>query len=386
MDVLVAPVPDAVHCTYFDEDIYAKPYAKEEHNHLHHFILKAAICPCCEGLVGQDALAVDDFVHHPKHAKHAEGTKERRQVGEPVERRNEPQAADSQEEHQDLLPELNVRIVAPEHNTAAFQVEMGWQLPAYQVGGDCHSKECRQDESCCIVCWGYGSASPYKQGSDVTNDGEAACAVCGNDDYCTQKHPLPVIDHKAVHCHQHDDGRGQVVEVGAQQEAAKGKHPNRYPSFAGAANLRDEIEASVVGQDFHNRHRRKQIHHDTGKLDDVVSEDILADILVYGLDAIVLTAKEFLEASIVKRFDVVGAYANIENPSPYTAKEGDGGLVDSGDVLRANEQVANQHQDDNSNGHNSSLVRSLSAKLVKNPQIGKYFIAISRKMPNFVLL
>ena len=352
MYISVAPTPDAVHCSDFDEDVHAETYAEEEHNHLNQFILEAAICAGLKGLVAQDAFAVDDFVHHPKHAKHAKSAKERRQVREPVEGRYEPQTDDSEEEHQDLLPRFHVAIITSEHHhAAALQVEVSGKFPADEVGGDDSGEESGQDKCGCVVSGSDGSSRPNQQGCDVANDGEATAAVCGYHDDCAQEHPLPVIDHELVHHHQHHDCRSQVVQVGGESETAESEHRDDYPSATASAKFRDEVEASVVGQNIHNRHRRQQIHHHAGQLGDVAGKDFLPDELVDRLDAIVLTAKEFAEYAVVKCFDIVGAYADVEHPSPDSAKERHGGFVDAGNVFRADEQIAQQHQGNNSNSH-----------------------------------
>ena len=80
-------------------------------------------------------------------------------------------------------------------------------------------------------------------------------------------------------------------------------------------------------------------------------KDILSDVLVDRLDAEVLVAEELLESGVVKRFDIVGAYADVEHPTPDPAEERHGGLVDAGNVFGADEQIAEQHQSDNSNSH-----------------------------------
>ena len=90
MDVLVAPMAYAIHRTDLNKDIYAESDAKEEHNHLNHFVLQTSICLACEGLIAKDSLAVDYLIYHPKYAKYAKSAKEWRQVCEPVERGNEP--------------------------------------------------------------------------------------------------------------------------------------------------------------------------------------------------------------------------------------------------------------------------------------------------------
>ena len=65
VDVLVAPVAHTFHCSNFDEDIHAESYAEEEHNHLYHLVLQAAAVSCGEGLIGENALAVNNLVYYP---------------------------------------------------------------------------------------------------------------------------------------------------------------------------------------------------------------------------------------------------------------------------------------------------------------------------------
>ena len=160
-----------------------------------------------------------------------------------------------------------------------------------------------------------------------------------------------MIDDQTVHHHEHDDCRSQVVEVGAQTETAQSKHRDDDPSVAASAELRDEVEASVVCQDVHNCHCCQQIHHNAGQLGNVCGEYILPDELVYCPDAIVLVSKKLLEPCVVKRLDVVGTNADIQNPAPYTAEERHGGFVDAGNVFGTDEQVSEQHQGNNSNSH-----------------------------------
>ena len=90
VDVPVAPYGYAVHGSHFDEDIHAESYAEEEHDGLQHLVLQAPVRAWREWLVGEDAFAVDDFVHHPQHSEHAQRSEEGGQAGQPVERRHEP--------------------------------------------------------------------------------------------------------------------------------------------------------------------------------------------------------------------------------------------------------------------------------------------------------
>ena len=92
------------------------------------------------------------------------------------------------------------------------------------------------------------------------------------------------------------------------------------------------------------------------------------------------------EHAVMKRFDVVRTYAYIQNPSPHAAEERNGGFVDAGNVLCADEQIAEQHQRDNSNSHNSGFLYFRATKLVKKHQNDKHFIAISCKITTFVVL
>ena len=356
VDVLVAPPGDGVHGSHFDEDIYAETYTEEEHNHLNYFVLQASVRRgSMKWLVGEDALAVDDFVYHPKHSKHAEGSEEGRQVREAVERRHKPESSHAEDEHQNLLPKLDIGVVASEHDAAALEVEVAGEFSAYEESGDDCGEECRQDECGSVVGGCHGSARPDEQGGDIADDRKAAAAVGGNDDDGAKQHPLSMIHNKLVHDHKHHDGSGQVVEVGTQQEAAQGEQPDGCPRASGAAEVRHEVEAAVVPQHLHNCHSREQVHDDARQLGDVAGKDILPYVLIDSLDAIVLTAKEFLEAGIMERLDVIGAYADVEHPSPNAAEDGDGGFVDAGDVLRADEQVAEQHQGDNRDGHSREL-------------------------------
>ena len=53
----------------------------------------------------------------------------------------------------------------------------------------------------------------------------------------------------------------------------------------------------------------------------------------------------------MERLDVIRSHADVQDPPPYAAEEGDGGFVDACDVFGADEHIAEQHQGNDSNGH-----------------------------------
>ena len=126
-------------------------------------------------------MVVEQFIEHPKHTKHAQSTKERRQQCDAVECWDEPQTADANHRQCDALPTVEEQTVATIAGSRAYEVDMLRQRTCNQCGGDNCGYECRQDKSSREIGWCNSAFAPYHERCNIADDGKGTSAVGRND-------------------------------------------------------------------------------------------------------------------------------------------------------------------------------------------------------------
>ena len=96
-----------------------------------------------------------------------------------------------------------------------------------------------------------------------------------------------------MHDDQHHRGCCQVVKVGREDERSQRDSPQQAFGIARTYPLRDKVEATIVVQQFNDRHGCQQEHHNSSSSTHIFQEDIVIDEIFYCLTRSFATGKPF---------------------------------------------------------------------------------------------
>ena len=80
-----------------------------------------------------------------------------------------------------------------------------------------------------------------------------------------------------MHHGEHHHGGSEVIEIDGNQECNDGECPQHLLAAACAKQLAHEVEAAVVVEDFYDRNRSEQEHHDLRCPTHLWKEDVSGD-------------------------------------------------------------------------------------------------------------
>ena len=214
VNIGVEPVGNIAPHAGLGDDAHAEHDAHDEQHLLQGTVLQRHGYAALRHLVGSHELAVEGFVDHPQHAEHAEGAEEGGQLGDVVERGDEPQSANTHDEYDDALPAVQTGVVTPIRRGTPGDVQTVGQLAVDHDGRHHPRQYGGQGKVCREVAGRDGSIAPEDESRGVANDGKATAAVGCQHDGRTYIHALTRVLEYAMHNDQHGHGRGQVVQIG----------------------------------------------------------------------------------------------------------------------------------------------------------------------------
>ena len=128
------PAGEVIEGTCLLHHAHGENHSHHEENHLNHTVLQHSRSTTLHHRIHVHELAIEDLVHDPEYAEHAQGAQERTQLGDVMEGRDKPQTADSHEEHQQSLPLVQAGIIATERHHNPFCLNSFRQHTLHQQG------------------------------------------------------------------------------------------------------------------------------------------------------------------------------------------------------------------------------------------------------------
>ena len=147
-----------------------------------------------------------------------------------------------------------------------------------------------------------------------------------------------------MHDNQHHGRRRQVVQIGREDKRSQRDGPQQALGVTGTNPFCDEIEAAIVAQQFHYRHRSQQEHHDSSSLAHIFQEHMILNKVFHRLAGGLVACQPLHILTGMLVHHKVRAPANIYYPAYGTQEHGDGSLVDTRQMPCGNQHIGyNQH-------------------------------------------
>ena len=258
------PCCEIVEGTRFRHHAHSQHHAHHEEHHLDNAILQNQWGTTLHHRIHVHELAIEDFVHDPEDAEHAQRTQERTEFGDVMEGRDKPQASDAHQEHQQSLPHVEARVISAERHGNPLRLHPIRQHALHHRRRDEPRSQARKQERKRENGGSNGSGIPEHQAFRVTDNGKRTAAVGGKEDGTAEYHTLSATWDDAVHDGEHQHGGGKIIEVDRDDEGDDGEYPKHLPAAARAKQLAHEVEAAVVIEYIHDGHGGEQKKHDFG--------------------------------------------------------------------------------------------------------------------------
>lgn len=280
-------------------------------------------------------VAVEQFGDQPKQAEHQKYADKRGDMREGLEDGDEHQSAYTDPE--DCLALAFCQGVVDGvrfHGCARGQRAL--EREGEQVGRDDDGNE-RGDEEFFDDSGRRDEAFvPEHDGGDVADGREGASGVGGNDDQRCVDEAVFVVGHQLAQYHDHDDGRGHVVEDGGQEEGEDGDAPEQGALAARGQQVAHEVEAAVLVDGFDDGHGAHQEEERGGRAAQVAFDDGgRGGGQAVGRDAC----------------GEVAGVEHVECPRGHEHEQGDGCLVDFRHGLECDAEVADDEEDNDCDGY-----------------------------------
>ena len=145
-----------------------------------------------------------------------------------------------------------------------------------------------------------------------------------------------MVGHELAQNHDHDNGRGHVVQDGRQEEGQDGDAPQQGPLAAGRQHVAHEVEAAVLVDGFDDGHGAHQEEEGGGRAAQVAFDDGgRGGGQAVGRDAC----------------GEVAGVEHVECPRGNQHDEGDGRFVDLRHRLECDAEVADDEEDNDCDGY-----------------------------------
>ena len=226
---------------------------------------------------------VEGLVHHPQYAQHTQGTQERSQFRDVMERRNKPQSADTHNQHHHTLPAVQAGIIATIRRRTPGSIQSVRQFFVNQYRWNHPCQDSRNGQISREVTGCYSPVAPQNQTYRVANYRKASTTVGCQHDGRTHIHPLSRVLQNVMHDDQHHGRRCQVVQIGREDKRSQRDGPQQSLGITRTNPFCDEVEAAIIVQQFHYRHGSQQEQYNGSSLAHVFQEYIIFNKVFHRL-------------------------------------------------------------------------------------------------------
>ena len=181
-------------------------------------------------------------------------------MGDRLEYGDEHKAAHAEPEHGLALPVGEV-VVSRFSCKRCSAGHLSLERQRQDVGRDGHRYERGDKQLLDYTGSGDEALVPKHDGGDVANGRECASRVGRYDYERGVDEAVLAVGHELAQYHNHDDGRGHVVEYGREEECKEGDAPQKGALALGLHHVAHEVEAAVLVNDFnycHGSHEEEQ--------------------------------------------------------------------------------------------------------------------------------
>ena len=197
--------------TRFLHYAHSKHHTHHEEYHLDNSILQNQRGTTLHHRIHVHELAIEDFVHDPEDAEHAQRTQERTELGDVMKGRDKPQASDAHQEHQQSLPYVESGIITAIRHRNPLRLHPIRQHALHHRRWDEPRSQARNQQREREDGGSNGSGIPEHKSFRVTDNGKRTATVGGKEDGTAENHTLSAARDNAVHDGEHQHSGGKII-------------------------------------------------------------------------------------------------------------------------------------------------------------------------------